>query len=108
MSIDRNSMSFTTGSLFHRESVELAALYLDLGDWKSGWHLELDEIKPATKGKLRQILFKLLREVDLLTAYNTIKAAIFSPRLLDLIPKGCRRDFMCFPVSESELKGMVL
>ena len=35
MSNDRYSMSFTTGSLFHRESVELAALYLDLGDWNS-------------------------------------------------------------------------
>ncbi|NCO20267.1 MAG: DUF1819 family protein, partial [Gammaproteobacteria bacterium] len=33
MSNDRYSMSFTTGSLFHRESVKLAALYLDLGDW---------------------------------------------------------------------------
>ncbi len=28
-------MSFTTGGLFHRESVELATLYLDLGDWNS-------------------------------------------------------------------------
>ncbi len=35
MSNDRYSMSFTTGSLFHRESVKLAALYLDLGDWNS-------------------------------------------------------------------------
>jgi hypothetical protein len=26
-------MSFTAGGLFHRESVKLTALYLDLGDW---------------------------------------------------------------------------
>lgn len=195
-------MSFTTGGLFHRESVELAALYLDIGDWnsvrdkvvaenllqtrtlstlkrvcrevisrlrtlspselkflveashqeqayllwltvcrryrfisefavevlreryitlksdlthedfdsffnrKSEWHLELDEIAPATRGKLRQVLFKILREADLLTANNMIRAAMLSPRLLDLIHQGSRRDILHFPVFESDLKGM--
>ena len=32
--ISRYSMSFTAGSLFHRESVEFAALYLDFGGWR--------------------------------------------------------------------------
>jgi len=195
-------MSFTTGSLFHRESVKLAALYLDLGDWnsvrdkviaenllqsrtlntlkrvcreivsrlktlssgeleflvqgshqqqayllwlavcrryrfiadfavevlreryitlktdlsyedfdsffnqKSEWHSELDEIRPATRSKLRQVLFKILREADLLTADNMINAAMLSPRLLDVILQGSRRDVLYFPVFESDLKGM--
>ena len=203
MSDDRYSMSFTTGSLFHRESVKLAALYLDLGDWnsvrdkviaenllqsrtlntlkrvcrevisrlktlisgeleflvegshqeqayilwiavcrryrfiadfafevlreryitlktdlshedfdsffnrKSEWRSELDEIRPATRSKLRQVLFKILREADLLTANNMINAAMLSPRLLDVITQGSRRDVLCFPVFESDLKGMV-
>ena len=203
MSDDRYSMSFTTGSLFHRESVKLAALYLDLGDWnsvrdkviaenllqsrtlntlkrvcrevisrlktlisgeleflvegshqeqayilwlavcrrytfiadfavevlreryitlktdlsheefdsffnrKSEWRLELDEIRPATRNKLRQILFKILREADLLTANNMINAAMLSPGLLDVITQGRRRDVLYFPVFESDLKGMV-
>jgi hypothetical protein len=195
-------MSFTTGSLFHRESVELATLYLDLGDWnavrdkviaenllqtrtlntlkrvcrevisrlrtfsreeleflvegshqeqgyllwlavcrryrfiadfatevlreryltlkhdlthedfdsffnrKSDWHLELDEITPATRGKLRQVLFKMLREADLLTVNNMIHAAMLSPRLLDLIHQDGHRDVLCFPVFESDVKEM--
>lgn len=195
-------MSFTTGGLFHRESVELAALYFELGDWnsvrdkvtaenllqtrtlstlkricrevisrlrtldpgeleflikgshqeqayllwlavcrryrfiadfavevlreryltlksdltfddfdsflnrKSEWHLELDELTPATRGKLRQVLFKMLREADLLTANNIIHAAMLSPRLSDLIHQGSRRDVLHFPVFESEMKGM--
>ena len=203
MSDDRYSMSFTTGSLFHRESVKLAALYLDLGDWnsvrdkviaenllqsrtlntlkrvcrevisrlktlisgeleflvegshqeqayilwlavcrrytfiadfavevlreryitlktdlsheefdsffnrKSEWRLELDEIRPATRNKLRQVLFKILREADLLTANNMINAAMLSPGLLDVITQGSRRDVLYFPVFESDLKGMV-
>lgn len=203
MSNDRYSMSFTTGSLFHRESVKLAALYLDLGDWnavrdkvitenllqtrtlntlkrvcrevisrlkmlsrgelelivegyhqeqgyllwlavcrrysfiadfavevlreryitlkndlnyedfdfffnrKSEWSLELDKITPATRSKLRQVLFKMLREADLLTANNMIHAAMLSSRLLELIYQRSLRDLVYFPVFESELKGMM-
>lgn len=197
---DRYSMSFTTGSLFHHESIKLAALYLDLGDWKSvrdkviaenllqartlntlkrvcrevvsrlkklsqselellvesshqaqayllwlavcrryrfiadfavevlreryimlktdlahedfdsffnrksEWHLELDEISPATRSKSRQVLFKILRETDLLTADNMINAAILSPKLLDVIHRGSRRDVLYFPAFEADLK----
>lgn len=202
MSNDRYSMSFTTGSLFHRESVELTALYLGLGDWssvrdkviaenllqtrtlntlkrvcreiisrlrtlssdeleflvegsnqeqayllwlavcrryrfiadfavevlreryitlksdlthedfdsffnrKSEWHLELDEITPATRGKLRQVLFKMLREADLLTANSMIHTAMLNPRLLSLIQQSSPRDILYFPVFESDVKGM--
>lgn len=202
MSNDRYSMSFTTGSLFHRESVELTVLYLDLGDWssvrdkviaenllqtrtlntlkrvcreiisrlrtlssdeleflvegsnqeqayllwlavcrryrfiadfavevlreryitlksdlthedfdsffnrKSEWHLELDEITPATRCKLRQVLFKMLREADLLTANCMIHTAMLNPRLLSLIQQSSPRDILYFPVFESDVKGM--
>lgn len=195
-------MSFTAGSLFHRESVKLAELYLDLGDWnsvrekvtvenllqtrtlntlkrvcreiisrlktlsnveleflvegspqeqgyilwiaicrryrfigdfafevlreryitlkadlnpedfdsffnrKSEWHSELEEISPITRSKLRQVLFKMLREADLLTANKMINAALLSPRMLDVIPQGSRRDVLYLPVFESDLKGM--
>lgn len=202
MNKDRYSMSFTTGSLFHRESVKLATLYLTLSDWnavrddvirknilqaralntlkricrevisrlktlnareldflvdanhqeqgyllwlavcrrykfiadfafevvreryitlkadlshedfdsffnrKSEWHSELDEVRPATRNKLRQVLFKMLREADLLTANNMINAAMLSPRLIDVISHGNRRDVLYFPAFESDLKGM--
>lgn len=193
-------MSFTTGGLFHRESVNLTALYFDLGDWdsvrnkvieenllqartlntlkrvcrevvsrlrmlsqgeleflntgdhqeqgyllwiavcrryrfiadfavevlrerfislktdithedfdaffnrKSEWHLELEEISPATRSKVRQVLFKILREADLLTTGNMINAAILSPRLLEIIYQGGHRDILCFPIVESNPK----
>lgn len=35
MGDDKYRMSFTTGGLFHRESVSVAARYLELGDWKA-------------------------------------------------------------------------
>ena len=201
MSTKKYSLSFTTGGLFHRESLILAALYLDLGDWKSvrdkvitenvlqtrtlntlkrvcnevvsrlktlnqgeleflvegsrqeqayllwlavcrryrfiadfavevlreryitlkndltlddfdsffnrksEWHLELDAITPSTRSKLRQVLFRILREADLLTANNMIHAAMLSPRLVELIHQGSQRDVLYFPVFESEWRG---
>lgn len=198
----RYSMSFTTGALFHRESVKVASLYLNLLDWdstrdkviaenllqartfntlkrvcrevtsrlkklsqdeiallvdgchqeqayllwvaicrryrfiaefstellreryitlktdltyddfdsffnqKAEWHPELDEISPKTRDKLRQVLFKMLREADLLLANNMINAAMLSPRLLDLFRCESNRDASYFPVFEAELKGM--
>ncbi len=193
-------MSFTAGSLFHRESVSLAKLYLDCRDWnvvrdvviadnllqartlntlkrvcrevlsriqtlsydtleffvegnsqeqgyllwlaicrrynfiadfavevlreryislktdvtyddfdsffnrKSEWHCELDDLTQTTREKLRQILFKMLRQADLLAVNNTINAAMLSPRLLELILQGDRRDLLYFPVNESYLR----
>lgn len=202
MSDNRYSMSFTTGGLFHRESVNLTKLYLDLGDWnsvrnkvieenllqartlntlkrvcrevvsrlkrlstgeleflnqgdrqeqgyllwlavcrryrfiadfavevlrerflslktdithedfdaffnrKSEWHLELEQIAPATRRKLRQVLFRILREANLLTADNMIHAAMLSPGLLELIRQGDSKDVLCFPIFEFDPKEL--
>jgi hypothetical protein len=59
--------------------------------------LELEEITPATQSKLRQVLFKILREADLLAANNIINAALLNPRLLDVIHRGSCRDVWYFP-----------
>ena len=72
---------------------------------KSEWHPELDTIQPATRNKLRQVLFKILREAELLNANNTINTAMLSPRLLEAIPSGSRRDILFFPMSEPALEG---
>ncbi|MDR1828032.1 MAG: DUF1819 family protein [Methylobacteriaceae bacterium] len=57
----------------------------------------LDEITPTTREKLRQVLFKMLREVDLLTAGNEIRAAGLSPALVTLIRRGNPGDALFFP-----------
>ena len=199
MSNDKYCMSFTTGGLFHHESVNLAMLYLDSKDWnavrqkvlaenllqtrtlntlrrvcrevisrlktldageldllvasnpreqgyllwlavcrryrfiadfavevmreryitfktdlthanfdtffngKSEWYVELGQLRSTTRNKLRQVLFKILREADLLTANNMIKAAMLSPRLVEVISHGNRQDVFFFPAFESAL-----
>lgn len=71
---------------------------------KAEWHEELEQIKPATKVKLRQVLFKMLREADLLTAENMINPALLSPRLLQAILQEDYNDTLVFPAFESDLR----
>ena len=71
---------------------------------KSQLRSELDRIRPATKAKLRQVLFKMLHEADLLTGDNRINAAMLSPRLLRTITNGAGGDVLFFPAFESDLR----
>lgn len=72
---------------------------------KSEWHSEIDAIQSSTRSKLRQVLFKMLREAELLTVNNTINAALLSPRLVQVIAHHQHRDLLFFPVFESDLQG---
>jgi len=72
---------------------------------KSEWHPELNEIRPATRKKLRQVLFKILREVDLLGSDNTIKAALLSPRLAEIIVSGNCQEIQLFPIFDVSLRS---
>ncbi len=72
---------------------------------KFEWHPELDEITPTTRGKLRQVLYKILREADLVTANNMINAAMPSPKLAELIRQSRPSDLLRLPVFESEITG---
>ncbi|MCY4379752.1 MAG: DUF1819 family protein [Candidatus Dadabacteria bacterium] len=71
---------------------------------KSEWHPELDRVHPRTRASVRQVLFRILREADLLTVDNVINAAMLSPRLLEAMPRGKRRDLLFFPAFEADLR----
>lgn len=72
---------------------------------KSEWHRDLDSIKPATRRKLKQVLFRMLHEADLLTSDHTINPPILSRELLRLMRQNGGNDIDFFPVLESNLKG---
>lgn len=202
MTQDRYRISFTSGSLYHRESLDLAELYLSLRDWdevrsqvlhdnllqartentakricrevivrlktlndvelaflseadhqdqayllwvtvcrlyrfiadfavevlrerfvamkldlsfedfdafynrKSEWHDELDNASASTRDKLRQVLFRMLREAGLLTKDKAINGVLLNPRLVELLCQNNPDEFLYFPVYESDIKGM--
>jgi len=199
MNTQKYNMSFTTGALFHQESVSLAALYIEKGDWnevrdeviarnllqarttnsakricreicsrlkrlnkdelellvkgarqeqayllwlaicrsylfvydfsievirerfltfrydlsyedfdaffnaKMEWHEELEKVTTATRNKLRQVLFRMLREAEILSSVNSIIPAMLSPRMINMICRHSNRDLCLFPVMETQL-----
>ena len=46
---------------------------------KAEWHEELMRIQPSTRAKLRQIVFRMLREAELLSRRNRIVPILLSP-----------------------------
>ncbi len=68
---------------------------------KAEYHPELDEIKTTTRKKLRQVLFKILREAGLLTANNEIIGAVITQQLLQYNSYPSQT-MSFFPVFESD------
>jgi len=74
---------------------------------KAEWHEEVDKITALSRQKMRQVLFKILREADLLTSGKTINAVILTPRFIRTISQTTPEDLLIYPTMESELKGVV-
>ena len=71
---------------------------------KALWHAELDEIAPSTQHKLRQNLFRMLRDAGLISDQQHIQAAMLSPRLAQLLARRGRDDLLVFPATDNEIQ----
>ncbi|MCD6589069.1 MAG: DUF1819 family protein [Candidatus Fermentibacteraceae bacterium] len=72
---------------------------------KAEWHPELERIKPSTRQKLRQVLFRMMREADLISSKKQITPALLSNELFRLLSQNDYRDLKVFPVFDSAVKG---
>ena len=66
---------------------------------KSLWHPELEDVKQSSKEKLRQNLFRMMQEADLLTEDGTIVPAVLSQRIGDNLARRVPSDVRFFPTS---------
>lgn len=93
-----------------REYHLLLRRQLNFGDYdafynaKALWHTELDAITPSTQNKLRQNLFRMLREADLLSEQRQIQSAMLSPRVAHLLARHGREEFLVFPTTDGEIQ----
>jgi len=71
---------------------------------KAFWHPELEEIISSTRKKLRQVLFRMMREAGVLSDENQIIQAIPSRGLADLISRDKFQELLLLPVFENDLK----
>lgn len=68
-------------------------LYAAKAEWDDG----LAKISPSTQAKLRQVLFRMMREANILNADNRILSAYVSPGLKALLEDACPQDLLIFP-----------
>ena len=73
-------------------------------DRKAEWDDDLAKITDSTRGKLRQVLFRMMREAGLLDHDFAILPALFGPQLFKLISQKNSDEFTFFPTSENALK----
>lgn len=71
---------------------------------KALWHTELDEIATSTQHKLRQNLFRMLRDAGLISDQQHIQAALLSPRLAQLLSRRGRDELLVFPVTDNNMQ----
>lgn len=65
---------------------------------KADWHAELDELSDLTKQKVRQVLFKMLTEANLIDSNNMIQQANLSLELKQMILNRRPDELRFFPM----------
>ncbi len=74
---------------------------------KSEWHTELDELTVTTKKKLRQVLFRMLREAEIISRSDQILPLILSARVAQSIRMDDPAYLAFFPVSDVDSRRQV-
>lgn len=73
---------------------------------KAEWDEGLARISPTTRTKLRQVLFRMMREARVISDDHRILAAWVSPRLRAMLTVKCPQDLVLFPGLCREGGGM--
>ena len=71
---------------------------------KALWHPELEDLTLSTQRKLRQNLFRMLREADLLSDRGQIQPALLTPRLAQLLARRGPEALFIFPATDNEIQ----
>lgn len=66
---------------------------------KTLWHPELDELKPSTRQKLRQTLFRMLHEAGFRSSDGEIVPAVLSDRVAEMMERRAQSDLRFFPTT---------
>ena len=74
---------------------------------KAQWHEELEKIADSTRKKLRAVLYRILKEAEIIDANKFILPAMLSEELIHTIAKHDVNDLMIFPVSDTDLQKAV-
>ena len=89
---------------FLKMDLELTELDYDaFFNREADWHEELDQLTDTTRDKLKQVLFRMLREGDLISEDHTILPALLSMRVVEALQPDAPMSFRIFPMSSLDL-----
>jgi len=71
---------------------------------KAEWHPEVEAVAPSTRKKQRQVVFKMLREAELLSAEKQIVPALLTPGTIEVIAADSPAHLAIFSVSPVEVE----
>jgi len=74
---------------------------------KAETHPEMKKISRSTRNKLRQVVFRMLREAGLIAEKNMIQPVLLTHNLADVIVRDNPGLLAIFPVSDADIKGWV-
>lgn len=75
---------------------------------KAEWHEELDGIQPVTQDKLKQVVFRMLREAGILTKDNTILPVFLTPHFVEVVSRTNGQDLLVFPTGADQFNTGVV
>ena len=67
---------------------------------KAEWHDEVNRIKETTQNKLRQVIFRMLHEAELLSGQNMIIPIVLSPMVQTAILYDPDLSLAIYPVDD--------
>jgi len=76
-------------------------------DTKAEWHEELERLKDSTKKKLKQVLFRILREAEITSEMNIILPSILTKRVARALVTDKSGIYIVLPVSDTDFKEWV-
>ena len=71
---------------------------------RADWDDKLARLAETTRTKLRTVVFRMLREAELLTRGHIINPVMLSPRVAEIASRTASTDLVVFPISDADLK----
>lgn len=74
-------------------------------DNKAEWHQELEQLKDSTRTKLRQVLFKIMREAEIISTNNMIIPGLLTEQFTKVIVADTPSLLSTLPVSDMDINS---
>jgi len=79
--------------------------YTSFFNRKADWHEELEEITESTQNKIRQVLFRMLKEAEILSEDNAILETILTNKEKEALKEDAPISYNIFPMILPEENG---